>query len=67
MKIEITKAKRVCQECKWRIGMGEVVGVSIDENQYGHKKHSFCKACTIKILTLIRDRIIKQLKQIRGM
>ena len=67
MTLETTKHKRKCHDCKCDIGSGEVVGVSQEENQFGTKKVSFCKVCTIKGLQIRKKRIEGYLKQIGGL
>ena len=67
MKLETTRHRRKCRDCKSPIEKGEVVGIIMEENQYGTKKVSFCKVCTIKGLQIRKKRIEGYLKQIGGL
>jgi hypothetical protein len=50
MKFEIAKANRKCHDknCFTEIVKGEVCGVTEEESQFGTKKVSYCKICTIR-------------------
>jgi hypothetical protein len=67
MTLETTQHKRKCNDCKGDIQSGEVVGISQAEDQYGTRKVSFCKVCTIKGLQIRKKRIEGYLKRIGGL
>jgi len=67
MEIEITDARRKCGDCESPIERGDAAGVVWEENQFGHKKVSYCKVCSIKGLRIRRRNIDKLIKKIRGL
>jgi hypothetical protein len=67
MRLEIAKATRKCYEekCRVAIGRGEICGVTEVRDQYGTKKVSYCKVCTIQGLEVKMKTIERQLRRIR--
>jgi len=64
MILEHTKSRRICYSCKTIIGKGEIIGTCWLQNNFGTKKASFCKVCTIRGLNVRKKRIEHQLKEI---
>jgi hypothetical protein len=67
MEIEVTEARRKCGDCKTPIEKNEVAVVVWEENQFGKRKVSYCKVCSIKGLRIRKRNIDKLIKRIRGM
>lgn len=67
MKIESAKAPRKCNECKSTIKKHERCGVLWTKTFKGnYKKKSFCKKCSIKILSgqiKLMENIVERIKE----
>ena len=63
--LEKAEARRKCNDCKSSIERGEIAGVVNEEGNFGTKKVSYCKVCTIQGLEQRRNRINHMLRQMR--
>jgi hypothetical protein len=63
--LETAKAGRVCKGCGSIIYTNQICGIVNQEDNYGTKKVSYCKICTIMALEKRRERINDMLKRIR--